>query len=189
MAAINTYEQNLLTALAKSDEGAFTEIYDTYWNLLLETAFQKLGDKNQAMDVVQDIFVKLWDNREKLDIQNLRAYLQMAVRYQVYNLIALQKVNDTYFQYLSLLDYSSSTTDHFLLYTELEHKFKVLLEQMPKKRKEVFDLRHVEGFSTKEIAAQLNITQKTVQNQLIKALDSIREILSVLLILLVNGIF
>ncbi|OZI05838.1 RNA polymerase subunit sigma-24 [Siphonobacter sp. BAB-5385] len=187
LTAIPASEHTLLTALAQSDAAAFTEIYDRYWQLLLETAYQRLGDQDQAMDVVQDVFVKLWDQRETLDIQHLRAYLQTAVRYRVYNLIALQKVNDTYFKYLSLLDQSSGAADYFVLYTELEQQFKQILEQMPEKRREVFDLRHVEGLSTKEIAAQLNITQKTVQNQLIKALDSIREILTALLILLING--
>lgn len=171
------HDQYLLSALAQSDKDAFAEIYQAYWKLLHDTAHKRLGDREQAGDIVQDIFVKLWDQRASLAIDNLRAYLQTAVRYKVYNLIASQKVNDTYFQYLALLDVSSDHADQNVLYTELQDQLNELLDKMPPKRREVFDLRYVDGLSTREIADKLNITQKTVQNQLIKATDSIREIL------------
>ena len=171
------HDQNLLSALAQSDEVAFAEIYHSYWKLLHDTAWKRLGDKEQAGDVVQDIFVKLWDQRATLAIDNLRAYLQTAVRYKVYNIIASQKVNDTYFQYLAFLDVTSDQADQQILYGELQEQLNALLEKMPSKRREVFDLRYVDGLSTKEIAEKLNISQKTVQNQLIKATDSIKEIL------------
>ena len=98
MADTIQHEQHLLYALSQGDESAFAEIYKSYWKLLHDTAYKRLGDEDQAKDVVQDIFVKLWHQRETLEIDNLKAYLQSAARYQVYNLIAKQKVNDTYFK-------------------------------------------------------------------------------------------
>lgn len=178
------YDQHLLSALAQSDERAFAEIYQTYWKLLHDTAWKRLGDKEQAGDVVQDVFVKLWDQRATLAIDNLRAYLQTAVRYKVYNLIASRKVNDTYFQYLAFLDVASDQADQQILYGELQEQLNALLNKMPLKRRQVFDLRYVDGLSTREIAEKLNISQKTVQNQLIKATDSIKEILFAMAVVL-----
>lgn len=180
----NQHEQHLLFALSQSDECAFAEIYKTYWKLLHDTAYKRLGDEDQAKDVVQDIFVKLWDQRETLAIDNLKAYLQTAARYQVYNLIAREKVNDTYFKYLASFETSLGAADQHVLYSELQERFGAILNKMPVKRREVFELRYEEGLSTHDIAEKLNITQKTVQNQLIKAVDSIKEALLMLFLLL-----
>lgn len=184
MADTIQHEQHLLYALSQSDECAFAEIYKTYWKLLHDTAYKRLGDEDQAKDVVQDIFVKLWDQRETLAIDNLKAYLQTAARYQVYNLIAKQKVNDTYFKYLSSFETSFASADQNVIYSELQDKFGSVLNKMPVKRREVFDLRYEEGLTTQAIADKLQITQKTVQNQLIKAVDTIKEALLMLLVLI-----
>lgn len=184
MADQNQHEQDLLFALSQGNEHAFAEIYKTYWKLLHSTAFKRLGDEDQAKDVVQDIFVKLWDQRGSLAIDNLKAYLQTAARYQVYNLIARDKVNDTYFKYLASFETSLGAADQNVLYSELQERFGSILSRMPAKRREVFALRYDDGLSTHDIAEKLNITQKTVQNQLLKAVDSIKEALFLLVLLL-----
>jgi RNA polymerase sigma-70 factor (family 1) len=180
----NQHEQHLLFALSQSDELAFAEIYKTYWKLLHDTAFRRLGDEDQAKDIVQDIFVKLWDKRADLSIDNLKAYLQTAARYHVYNLIAREKVNETYFKYLASFETALGAADQNVLYLELQERFGSILNRMPAKRREVFELRYDDGLSTHDIAEKLNITQKTVQNQLIKAVDSVKEAILMLIILL-----
>lgn len=177
-------EQHLLYALSQSDEDAFAEIYKKYWKLLHDIAYKRLGDEDQAKDVVQDIFVGLWDQRENLAIDNLKAYLQTAARYQVYNLIAKQKVNDTYFKYLSSFETYFGAADQNVIYSELQEKFGLVLKNMPIKRRAVFALRYEEGMTTQAIAEKLQITQKTVQNQLIKAVDTIRDALLILFIMI-----
>ncbi len=170
-------EQDLLLSLSKGDEEAFSQIYNRHWKALYNMALKRLNDEEQAKDVVQDIFEKLWSQRESLSIGKLRPYLMTSVRYSIYNLIARNKVNDTYFKYLSLLDDLPETADDVLIFAELQDRISHIISNMPSKRKVVFDLRYESGLSTDEIARRLNITQKTVQNQLLKAVSSIRDFL------------
>jgi RNA polymerase sigma factor (sigma-70 family) len=121
--------------------------------------------------VVQDVLVALWDSRENLEVQNLRAYLLTAVRYQIFNLIAKDKVKDSYYRYILDQENEYSSSDSELIYNELSEGVQLLLSKMPKKRKEIFELRFQQDLSTATIARKLNLTQKTVQNQLTKAVS------------------
>lgn len=187
VALTNSIEQELLVALRKGDRSAFSEIYSQYWFLLYESAYQRLQDSDQAKDVVQDVLIALWDQRENLEVQNLRAYLLAAVRYQIFNLIANDKVKDNYYRYIRDQKNEYSHADNELIYNELSDGIQTLLSKMPKKRKEIFELRFEEELSTASIARKLNITQKTVQNQLTKAVSYLKSVLaSFIFILLIS---
>lgn len=184
VALTNPIEQELLAALRKGDRSAFSEIYSEYWFLLYESAYKRLQDSDQAKDVVQDVLIVLWDQRENLEVQNLRAYLLAAVRYQIFNLIAKDKVKDNYYKYIQDQENEHSEADNELIYNELSEGVQTLLSKMPKKRKEIFELRFEEDLSTDSIARKLNITQKTVQNQLTKAVSYLKSVLAAILFIL-----
>jgi RNA polymerase sigma-70 factor (family 1) len=171
-----------VNALVQGDEAVFAEIYKQNWQLMYQTAYRRTGDEEQAKDIVQDIFVRMWDQRESLSIVSISAYLRTAVRYQVYNLIAREKITDNYFKYLSELTDHSKSPDENIHYKELVEKFEVLLDRMPEKRREIFQLRFEDELSTQRIAEKLNITQKTVQNQIIKAVHYLRTALAPVLL-------
>lgn len=178
MALTNSIEQELLTALQKGDRSAFSEIYGAYWYLLYESAYKRLQDSDQAKDVVQDVLTALWDHREKLEVHNLKAYLLAAVRYQIFNLIARDKIKDSYYKFILDQESAYADADNELIYNELADGIRDLLRKMPKKRKEIFELRFEEDLSTDLIARKLNITQKTVQNQLTKAISYLKSVLA-----------
>jgi RNA polymerase sigma-70 factor (family 1) len=184
----NSNELAVISALSKGSDEAFAFIYNRYWKTLYVTAMQRVQDEDQAKDIVQDVFVRLWEQREQLEINNLKAYLQTAVRNRVLNLVARKKVNDNYYKYLAGFSDVQSGPDEILRWEELLNRFTIMLARMPEKRREIFQLRFEEDMSTKHIANKLNITQKTVQNQLIKAVQYLKEALSVML-LFVSGAF
>jgi RNA polymerase sigma-70 factor (family 1) len=163
-----------LSALKTGDQNAFADIYRAHWKNLYHNALRRLGDEDQAKDIVQDVFVQLWSRRETLEISNLEAWLQTAIRYRVYNAVAHEKVNDTYFQHLAAGDISSPAPDENLHCAELEYRFSRAVDQMPEKRREIYQLRFEQELSTQHIADRLNITQKTVQNQLTKAVHYLK---------------
>jgi RNA polymerase sigma-70 factor (ECF subfamily) len=184
---VTSYDINdsaLINALSRSDDEAFAHIYQRYWKILYTTAMQRVRDEDQAKDIVQDVFVRLWDQRESLEVNNLKAYLQTAVRNQVFNLIARKRVNDNYFKYLSGFSNVGAGPDESLRCDELETQFTVALGRMPEKRREIFQLRFEHDMSTKHIADKLNITQKTVQNQLLKAVQYLKTALSSMVLFL-----
>jgi RNA polymerase sigma-70 factor (family 1) len=184
VAIINFIEQEHLAALRKGDRSAFSVIYNQYWFLLYESAYKRLQDSDQAEDVVQDVLVALWDSRENLEVQNLRAYLLTAVRYQIFNLIAKDKVKDSYYRYILDQENEYSSSDSELIYNELSEGVQLLLSKMPKKRKEIFELRFQQDLSTATIARKLNLTQKTVQNQLTKAVSFLKSVLASFVLIL-----
>ncbi|WP_353718805.1 sigma-70 family RNA polymerase sigma factor [Dyadobacter sp. 676] len=174
----------MLLALRSGERSAFDVIYSRYWQLLFENAMRRVGDEDQAKDIVQDVFVSMWDNRQKVEVVDLKAYLLAAVRNQVFSLIARDKVSDKYFKYLESTGLPVSTTDFDLHYNELLGQYDHLVARMPNKQKQIFQLRFDEGLPTALIADQLNITQKTVQNQLLKAVHFIKSALFSLILFL-----
>ena len=179
-------EQELILALNQREEAAFNQIYRRYWRLLFEAAVRRVQDEDQAKDIVQDVFAGLWDQRDTFCVENLKAYLLTAVKYQIFNLIARKKVSDKYFRRLNKTEPVSSDADETLCFNELVSQYDTILREMPDKRKEIYKLRYDEGLSTQHIAEKLHITQKTVQNQLVKAVHFIKSTLLTLLLFLLQ---
>lgn len=184
---LSKFEENdLLLRLSQGDGEAFARIYERYWQLLYDTACQRLSDADQAEDVVQDVFVNLWEQRESLSIENLKPYLQTAVRHRIYNLVARDKVKDSYFAYLSASKQTGNLADDPHQYKELRQRYQALLDSMPKRLRQVFELRYEADMDTRHIAKELNISQKTVQNQLLKAVSYVKTIFTSLLLWLIH---
>ena len=176
----------LLQQLKEGSADAFSEIYNKYWKKIYMLAYDRLKDTKQSQDIVQDIFISLWERRENLDIQNLNAYLHSSVRYNVYKLVAANKVKDEFYDLSEILSSPSSAADHRIVSNELMTIYQTLIEGMPPQRQKIFKMRHEENLKTRVIAEKLNLSQKTVQNQLLSSYQNIRSLLTQLLTI---GIF
>jgi RNA polymerase sigma-70 factor (ECF subfamily) len=171
----------LLQQLKEGSEAAFSIIYSKYWRTIFMLAYDRLKDTKQSQDIVQDIFISLWERRENLEIQNLSAYLHSSVRYGVYKLVAANKVKDDFFDLSEVLSSPSSFADHRIISKELMSAYQQMIEKMPPQRQKIFKMRHEENLKTRVIAEQLNLSQKTVQNQLLSSYKNIRSLLAQLL--------
>jgi RNA polymerase sigma factor (sigma-70 family) len=159
-------DNDLLSLVANDNEKAFETIYERYWLLLLHTANQRLHDKESSMDVIQNVFIDLWTRRKKTVIENLKAYLMQAVRFQVYRFIEKYKGKSAFIEPADIIAASSSTADYSILDKELMELFHDWIETLPPRQKEIFLLCYENNLSTSEISKKLNISRKTVQNQL-----------------------
>lgn len=167
-----------LVALLKNDNhAAFTELYNRYWKLLFYVAFKRLEVYDEAEEVVQDVFTDIWSRRTTLIIHtSFKYYLATATQYQVMNRMAkmnrrLEAVR---------LSAKNETTDQLpadqrLLFQELEAQINSLVKELPEKCSLVYQLSRHDGLTNKEIAARLDISEKTVENQITKALARIRK--------------
>lgn len=165
----------LLLELQKGNKLAFNKLYEYYWEMAYNNAFKFLKDTNLSKDVVQDVFVKIWKNRTKT-IDNFPGYLYIAIRNRSFKEIAKQKRTIPYLEHLQALSHmekNESDDDWQELYSSLEAHIKTL----PPKRQKIFRLRFQEELNTKTIAERLDISRKTVQNQLGKALIQIRALM------------
>lgn len=180
----------LLKQMSDGSEQAFSAIYRKYWKRLYVLAHNRLKDPKQSQDLVQDIFVRLWERRETLEIENLNAYLYSAIRYGVFKYIAANKITDDFYNLAEALSPKASSADNRIISHELMSAFNKLVDEMPVQRKKIFKMRYEENMKTRVIAEQLAISQKTVQNQLLSSYQTIRtllaEILSVTVFILLH---
>jgi len=179
----NHTDQELIHSLKQGEEGAFDEIYHRYWQILFNEAQKRLGDLGLSEEIVQDVFIDLWTNREQKTIESLYPYLFTAVRYKVFMIYKKQKRLPRFEEPLEHIAFTNEDADAPYFLKDLLSGIHAWLTMQPEKRREIFRLRYIEEFSTKEIAEELNLSQKTVQNQLLIGQGSLREAVSKLLIL------
>jgi RNA polymerase sigma-70 factor (family 1) len=173
-------DAELLALLKQNDQAAFTEIYNRYWDKLFITAGNKLHDLEEAEEIVQDIFISLWNRRESLaDIKTLGAYLATCVKYKVIKsferLSHQQKYTSYAKQNSSDLD---DSTQQWLEFDELKERLSALVAKLPEKCHLVYHLSREAGYSQKQIAVEMGISEKTVEAHLGKALKTLRARLS-----------
>lgn len=171
-------DEMLLQQMAAGDKTAFTVLYRRYWEELFVIAVKVLGNKEEAADVVQDIFLSFWNRRDELTLQaSLAAYLHTSVRYKC---IHYMEKNNTRRDYLFLLaspdtNTSAASADTNLDLKEIHHIVGQAIAKMPPKMQEVYKLSREKHLSHKEIAEYLNVSSETVKKHIQHALHIIRQ--------------
>ncbi|MDB5132687.1 MAG: polymerase subunit sigma-24 [Mucilaginibacter sp.] len=174
MSAIHLFDDEKLTSLLRDgDEPAFTHIYNHYWNKLYYIAHKLLKDTDAAEEIVQEVFLTLWKKKETLVIQNINHYLGAMTRYAVYRYLSKEKQNKVKENYAAEANGSAIS--------EIDIDNKILFEiitklsnKLPEKCRLVFQYNKLQDQSLADVAAQLNISQKTAEAHLTKALRIIR---------------
>ena len=181
-------DQQLLHLLAQDSRDAFEAIYDRYWEVMYNTAYKRLKDKEHCRDIIQDVFTDLWCRRGQVTIGNLKAYLCTAVRFQVYKLVAHEKAGPSFFELYETMAASSFQAEDHVIEKEFLDFIKAWIDVLPEKRRKILLLHTEEDLSTKEIAAELSISQKTVQNQLGSTIRRLRLHIASFFMLLLIGL-
>lgn len=180
MALYDTYnDQQLVASLRNGEAGAFTEIYERYWDKLLIYTRRVIRRQPDAEDIVQELFVSIWRRRHALDIEHaLSTYLYNSIRYMAFRYI---EKNSTYSDYLHRLavriageEGNVTDIEAEIFGRELEGQIDQLIRQLPEKMQEVFILSRRHHLSYKEIAERLSISEETVRKQVYKSLQILR---------------
>ena len=184
-------EHLLAQGLARGDEAAFEQVFKTHFKNLHAYACTLLADAADAEEMVQQVFFKLWERQENIHISgSLAAYLYRAVHNQCLNHLKHQKVKHTHQLYVAhTMKQAPPATQGRLMTRELENRFKQALNQLPEQCRTVFQLSRFEDLKYREIADRLDISVKTVENQLGKALKFLRLQLAEFLMLLITLFF
>jgi len=173
-------DQILMEKLSEGDESSFNILYEKYSREIYTNSLHLLKDHSKARDVTQEIFVSLWLNRKKYHISSLRAYLNVSARNRILRIFEKEKRFVPFEDLIS--DSEGIVTDESSDYLTLKHEFlqayKNLLDSLPLQRRKIFDYYFEEGLSTEEIARQLTLSRKTVQNQLGRAISFLKANLS-----------
>ena len=178
---------NLVLLLKSNDEAAFNEIYKRFQGLLYVYACRITHEENEAEDIVQDIFIYLWDKRATLQIiDSLPGWLYQAVRYRFFDRLDRRKVRTDHLASLqNFLDQGTYTPDEYVRERELAQLIEQGIAALPAKMQEIFALSRKEQLSHKEIAARLHISEKTVKNQVHNALRMLKTRIGMLFSLII----
>ena len=174
-------DETLLSLVADGDKEAFTMLYRRYWESLFASAARALRSKTDAADLVQDIFLSIWNRRNDLRVTgSLAAYLQTSVRYKVIKYIEKNITRRDYLVLITdvLVNYQPPDAESQLQIKELQHVIQSAVEQMPNKMREVYQLSRKHHLSHKEIAERLDISDETVKKHIQHALQIIKTAIS-----------
>jgi RNA polymerase sigma-70 factor (ECF subfamily) len=168
-------DEQLLEDIRHGDQSAFDELYRRHWISLYDAAFKRLDNRQQAEDIVQEIFIRIWIRRQELAINNVAAYLHTAVRYKVLSYFSRNKDASNFYEPFEATLTETDTPEQCLIAKELLELVYDFAETLSDRKKQIFLLHIKNKLSTKEIAEVLGITQKSVQNQLGPTLQGLRK--------------
>ena len=178
--------------LKEGDITAFEMFFKTYYQPLCNYAYTFIQDRDEAEEIVQSAFLSVWEKRDTLDIKtSLKSYLYTMVRNTSLNVIKHEKIKQKYVgEAMAVEDRSHEGVAQAVLSSELEDRIQMAMGVLPEQCRLVFKLSRFEELKYAEIAEQLDISIKTVENHMGKALKIMREQLKdylPLLIVLMNG--
>lgn len=179
-------EKEILDSLQKGERAALKLLYFNYHSALCQAAYNILKDEDDAKDMVQDVFLNLWINKENLNIQiSLFAYLKKAVINTSLNFVEKhKKINKIELEKADLSAHGLNDTEQEENLNELNQKISNAIDLMPSRTRAVFSLIRFEEMSYKEVAIQLQISTKAVEKEMMKALRMLREALKDYLVLI-----
>jgi len=187
-------KDQLAMRIKLGDEQAFELFFRKYNIHLCAFANKFLDDPEEAQEVVQDMFVKIWEDRDEIDPENsLKSYVFKIVQNLSINRLRRKKVESKYVDIYKLvyLDNQEFSVHESLLARDLEAHIIYTIKKLPSECRKIFELSRSEGLKYREIADTLNISVKTVETQMSKALKSLRleltEYISLMLIILISN--
>ncbi len=174
------HERYLLNQVAQGDQEAFKQLYNTFKDKLYSFIFVLSGSKETAEDVVQDVFLKIWVQRERLmEIENFNAYVFRMSQNHVLNLLKRAAKGKSILIKMKGEDPSVLTNpDRQLVYNDTKKALEKVVAELPSRQKDIFVLKREMGLRHEEIADLLQISSSTVKNHLTQALKTIQKKMS-----------
>jgi RNA polymerase sigma-70 factor (ECF subfamily) len=169
--------------IARGDRIAFEKLFTFYCQPLINFARRYVKDTHIAENIAQDVFVKIWQNRSRLDpSSDIKIYLYTAVKNQSYNYFRHLDVKRRAVENLNLVQQSVKTPEDERNEKEIITTINKAIEKLPKKARIIFSMNRFDNLTYKEIARIQNISVKTVETHMGRALKSLRDQLAHLLV-------
>ncbi|HJV77773.1 MAG TPA: RNA polymerase sigma-70 factor [Paludibacter sp.] len=173
---INTLEENSMKGLIKGDKKSFELLFLHYQPKLVHFISGFVKDSELARDMAQDVFLSIWNNREKLsEIKSFKAYLFKMGKNAVCNFYDHSLVNDKFEAEQLSRPADTDSIEETLFARELEGLIEIAVCQMPAQRRLIYTMSRIEGVNNSEIAERLHLNKRTVENHLTAALADVRK--------------
>jgi RNA polymerase sigma-70 factor (ECF subfamily) len=174
---VHIFEHLVIGRLKKADPDMFTEIFSVYYRDMVLFAYGIIHEREESEEIVQDVFVRLWEDHEKLDISvSLKSYLLKSIQNKCIDWLRHKKVMSHHNAYVaenSLL--FETDTENYVLYSELEDLIEKAIDSLPEDIRQTFELSRFDGFKYHEIAEKLDVSVRTIEVRISKALKLLRD--------------
>jgi RNA polymerase sigma-70 factor (family 1) len=169
-------DEMLVNLLRSGDVRAYETIYNRYWQVLFSFGFRQLGNIEESKEIVHDLMLKLWQNREKAHIEKLNTYLLVSIRNAAIKQIKSQINLRKYLEH----NLMQQVVEHFDAHSidsnsDLNRAIERVMQHMPEKTAQIFKLSKIEQRPVKEIAVCMELSEKAVEYHITKSLKFLRE--------------
>ncbi|WP_215223130.1 RNA polymerase sigma factor [Echinicola shivajiensis] len=170
-------DKEKVIALISGSEEAFDHLFRKYSKKIYHISRKMRLGHEDAEGVVQEVFIKVWNNRERLDAElSFNAYLIAIVRSIVIRQVQRKAKLSSYKEYVfPFLNETDTTTEDYVIFSDMMDLSSRAMESLPPKQKQVFMMKNFEHLSIDEIAEKLHVSRKTVKNQIFRASKSLKE--------------
>lgn len=172
-------DQDLFNSMKIDSQRALKELMDRYWRPMFLMAVSTLKDRRLSEEIVQEVFINIWNKRASIEItHSVKVYLFACTRYQIYKQIQQKKLAQVDISQFHELIPDPYTPQHTLEYHDLLDRLAVLINELPPRCRKIYQMRREEDLSQNEIAEKLQISRKSVENQMTIALKKLKAGLS-----------
>lgn len=170
-------ERKAVEQLREGSKVAFHLLFDTYSPKILAFANSYLKNEAEAEELLQEVFLKLWEVRATLDSsKNIKSFLFKICINMIYDFIRKKNLSQAYVDYsVQYQPNHDNNTWQEVIYHDMINHLQVLVAHMPEQRQRIFRLSKEEGLTIEDIARQLNLSQRTVENHLYRAVSFLKE--------------
>jgi RNA polymerase sigma-70 factor (ECF subfamily) len=181
-------EQYCLKALSEGNRQAFEWLFLEWHPRLVDFFIRLLGEEETAYDYAQDVFFDIWTSREKFSkVNSFSAYLFQMARFKAYNHFDRSAVKERFRREAVTTGTGSIPSGESALYAaETDALIRKTLEELPPKRRQVFVMSRIQGLSNEQIAAELGISKRTVENHITSVLATLKKVIHVIVVLCVS---
>ncbi len=181
-------EQILLLELKQGDIHAFSFLFRKYYKDLVLFGGRFLPDRNTCEDVVQSVFLKLWQERDCLEIKtSIKSFLLKSVQNSCLDIIRHEQIKQNYEDATQFnFSFDDIDADNYILYSDLKSHLDIALNKLPDNCREAFELNRFDGLKYKEIAQKLDVSERTVEVRIGKAIGLLRQYLKDFFIIILS---
>jgi RNA polymerase sigma-70 factor (ECF subfamily) len=173
----NISDSELARKISVGQKPAYQELFERYAQRIYNFSLAYLKNKGDAEELVQDVFLKIWEKREMLDhSKNIKSFIFKIAVNTIYDFMRRKNIENA-FNDFSKANFNSETenTWHTVIFEDMQQNLQSLILQLPEQQQKIFKLSKTEGLSNDEIAASLNLSKRTVENHLYRAISFLKE--------------
>jgi len=173
----NISDSDLAGKVKTGEKNAYQELFERYSPRIYQFSLSYLKNKSDAEELVQDVFLKIWEKRETLDqSKNIESFIFKVAVNTIYDFIRHKNIENAFNDFARAnFETDSNNTWHTVIFDEMTANLKELVAKLPEQQQKIFQLSKEEGLASEEIAEKLNLSKRTVENHLYRAVSFLKE--------------